>query len=191
MAPETSSFNIMIYLFEQIYLFFIKLYVYVFTFTGIFPWATFKIFCLFISVIAGLFLVRYIFKTITFRKKERDDFLALFVIAQDPETTKNTEWQDIIDHIDSDNDSQWKLALIDADKILDNALRDADYDGETIGDRLKRAEELGGFKSLQDAWEAHKVRNRIAHESGFELTKREARRAIELYKTVLQDLHYL
>ena len=191
MAPETSSFNIMIYLFEQIYLFFIKLYVYVFTFTGIFPWAAFKIFCLFVSVIAGLFLVRYIFKIITFRKKERDDFLALFVIAQDPETEKNTEWQDIIDHIDSDNDSQWKLALIDADKILDNALRDADYDGETIGDRLKRAEELGGFKSLQDAWEAHKVRNRIAHESGFELTKREARRAIELYKTVLQDLHYL
>lgn len=132
-----------------------------------------------------------LYKTAGLKKKEEEDFMAGFVVAEDPKSEEAEEWQDIIDHIDSDNESQWKLALIDADKILENLLRENGYGGEGVGDGLKTAELQGGIKSLQDAWEAHKIRNRIAHEAGFVLTKREARRAVELYKKVFEELGFL
>ena len=130
------------------------------------------------------------YKTKKIRKKENDDFLAAFAVAADSKVEKAKEWQDIVDHVDSDNESQWKLALIEADKILEDLLREAQFDGEGVGERLKNAELQGGLKSLQDAWEAHKIRNKIAHEQGFILTKREARVAIESYKKVFEELEF-
>ena len=45
------------------------------------------------------------------------------------------------------------------------------------------------FKSIDLAWEAHKVRNNIAHAGvNFELTEREARKAFVMYESVLKDL---
>lgn len=131
------------------------------------------------------------YKTLLIRRKEKDDFMAAFAAATDPKVEHSTEWQDILDHVDGENESEWKLALIEADKILENLLRENGYDGVSIGERLKAAEGVGGLKSLQDAWTAHKIRNRIAHETGFVLTKREARIAIESYKKVFEELHFL
>lgn len=132
-----------------------------------------------------------LYKLWLIRKKEEEEFLSSFVVATDPRLESVEEWQDIMNHIDSDNESQWKLALIDADKILENLLREHGYDGDGVGGRLKSAEMQGGVRSLQDAWEAHKIRNKIAHESGFVLTKRDARKAVELYKRVFEDLGFL
>jgi hypothetical protein len=40
---------------------------------------------------------------------------------------------------------------------------------------------------LDEAWEAHRVRNQVAHEgSDFILSQREARRAVELYRKVFE-----
>ncbi len=144
-----------------------------------------------IAILFLCWLIYSLYKTAKLRKKEEEQFLSTFAVASDPKTEEVEEWQDIIDHVDSDNEAQWKLALIDADKILENLLRENGYDGDGVGGRLKAAELQGGLKSLQDAWEAHKIRNRIAHEAGFVLTKREARRAVELYKKVFEQLGFL
>ena len=48
------------------------------------------------------------------------------------------------------------------------------------------------INSIDDAWEAHKVRNRVAHEgSNFELTQREAKRIIGLYEKVFSELRHI
>lgn len=179
------------YFFEQIYLLLKSIESYITAVPVVLPWGTVSFV---LNVISGLMLVLFvsvIYKAIGVKNRDREQFMAQFELAKDPESEKLEEWQDIVDHIESDNESQWKLALIDADKLLETALRTEGYEGESIGDRLKTAEAHGGFSALQDAWEAHKVRNRIAHESGFELTKREARRAVELYKSALTGLHFM
>ena len=189
MAPAVPYINL-VYIFEGIYLVMVSSYSYAISLAETFPWSIFNLCMLLLSAILFVLLLIYLYKIYRLHNKDREVLLASFLAAKDPETEKKEEWLDITDHIESDNESQWKLALIDADKILEDALREGGYDGETIGDRLKNAEDRGGFRSLQDAWEAHKVRNRIAHESGFELTKREARRVVELYKNALGDLHF-
>ena len=78
----------------------------------------------------------------------------------------------------------------DADIILDELLTKMGYRGESIGEKLKRVEK-GDFVTLDDAWEAHKVRNRIAHETDNVLTHEQAVRAVSLFEKGLRELQYL
>jgi ribosomal protein L14E/L6E/L27E len=65
------------------------------------------------------------------------------------------------------------------------------YHGETISDKLK-AVEKSDFLTIDKAWEAHRVRNEIAHGgSNFEITEREAHRVVVLYEEVFKEFHYI
>ncbi len=101
------------------------------------------------------------------------------------------KWQMVIKHVSSKNQSDWKLAIIEADTILDALVEGAGYEGTSLGERLKSADK-GTFKTLDYAWEAHTVRNKIAHEgSTYELSEREAKRVIQLYEQVFQEFKYI
>ena len=99
----------------------------------------------------------------------------------------NEKWTKVLEHLNSINPSDWRLAIIEADIMLDELLTSLRYHGDSIGDKLK-AVEPGDMKTLDAAWEAHKVRNRIAHAgSEFELNEREAKRVIALFESVFKE----
>ncbi len=100
--------------------------------------------------------------------------------------SENEKRWNVISRYMSDNmPDMWKLGIIEADNMLDQTLKDIGYMGASMGDRLKSA----NFKSIDLAWEAHKVRNNIAHAGvNFQLTEREARKAFVMYESVLKDL---
>jgi hypothetical protein len=78
------------------------------------------------------------------------------------------------------------LAVIDADKLLDEALKKHRFKGKTIGERLVSAQ-----RTLSDndaIWYAHKLRNRLVHEPNVRLKKSEAQRALAGFRSGLQDL---
>jgi len=77
------------------------------------------------------------------------------------------DWKNVEILLSQKGPSQLRQALITADKSLDNALKDI-VDGETMGDRLKNAENLFERDEYNKIWEAHKVRNSLVHESGYE-----------------------
>ncbi|MES2214144.1 MAG: hypothetical protein V4465_02020 [Patescibacteria group bacterium] len=102
-------------------------------------------------------------------------------------TPPNQKWEKVMTHINSANSAEWKLAIIEADIMLDDLLRACGYHGDSIGDMLK-AVEVSDFLTIESAWEAHKVRNRIAHDgSTFELNEREAKRVVALYEAVFKE----
>lgn len=113
-----------------------------------------------------------------------------FVEAVPDELTpgeKYEEWQKIIKNVNSENPSDWKLAVLDADNILDALTKKIGLPGESLGERLM-AVNISDFTTLDSAWEAHKVRNRIAHDgASYLLSKREARRVIELFEKVFKE----
>lgn len=101
--------------------------------------------------------------------------------------SKSTKWDQISEHIAGDNPVEWRLAIIEADILLEEVLTNAGYVGATIGDKLKTAN-VASFATLQDAWEAHKIRNQIAHDgSDFVLTKRIAQETIVRYERVFRE----
>lgn len=96
--------------------------------------------------------------------------------------------KDVFEHLESINPNDWKLAIIEADIILDDLLKQNGYAGNTLGERLKSISPHQ-MSSLSDAWEAHKVRNRIAHDGAdFVLTKRLAEDTINRYRRVFAEL---
>lgn len=91
-------------------------------------------------------------------------------------------------HASSENPNDWRLAIIEADILLEELLDQRGFKGATIGDRLKGASS-DTFRALDDAWKAHKVRNEIAHRGGdFILTKRIAGEAIARYRNAFDEL---
>lgn len=100
-------------------------------------------------------------------------------------------WNVVVKHIESDNENDWRQAIMEADILLANLLTRLGYKGEGIGEQLKRAEKAD-FKTLDQAWEAHKIRNMIAHEgSSYRLSRHESKRIIGLYNQVFKEFYDL
>ncbi len=100
-------------------------------------------------------------------------------------------WQKVVAHIESPNSSEWRLAIIEADIMLEEMVEVMGYRGENLGEKLRQVEE-GNFRTINKAWEAHRVRNMIAHQgANFELTEREAKRIINLYEDVFNEFRYI
>ena len=88
-------------------------------------------------------------------------------------------------YLSSQSEALWRIGIMEADNVLLEILTEKGYQGDSVGEKLKSA----SFKTIDLAWDAHKIRNRIAHEgSDFQLTEREAKRAFMLYESVLRDL---
>ncbi len=105
--------------------------------------------------------------------------------------TKSSRLDDVINHSQSESPNDWKLAIIEADIILDDTLKQKGYAGNSLGERLKSISP-NQLESLDDAWEAHKVRNRIAHDgSDFVLTQRLAQETIARYRRVFTEFGIL
>jgi len=101
-----------------------------------------------------------------------------------------SRFDDIKAHVASDNPNDWKLAIIEADIEMGRVLTSAGYAGATLGEQLKLAR-VETFTTLEDAWEAHKVRNRVAHDGAdFVLTKKMARDTIQRYQRVFQEFDH-
>lgn len=104
---------------------------------------------------------------------------------------ENNRWQSVQTHLSSNNPNDWKLAIIEADVLLERMLEKAGYAGNTVGERLKSAS-ARSFATLDDAWTAHRVRNQIAHGGAdFILTQKIAKETLVLYERVFKEFDVL
>ncbi|OYW86511.1 hypothetical protein B7Z17_00195, partial [Candidatus Saccharibacteria bacterium 32-49-10] len=90
-------------------------------------------------------------------------------------TKYQADWLAIERQLKPDDTASFQLAILNADKLLDRALRQRNIKGQTMGERMKTFQK---HWSKPDAvWAAHKMRNRIAHESDVKIDYVTARRA--------------
>lgn len=122
--------------------------------------------------------------------KERESKIKDMYIKESPVVERNHRWENVSYLIRTPNPADWKVAIIDADAMLDDLMTRLGYPGATLGDKLKSAN-TANFPTLNDAWEAHKVRNQIAHTTGFQLTQREALRVYYLFERVFKDAKFI
>ncbi|MEK7080773.1 MAG: hypothetical protein AAB902_00005 [Patescibacteria group bacterium] len=105
--------------------------------------------------------------------------------------SKNERWSKTLNYLFSQHSSDWKLAIIEADSMLESLMEQLGFQGESLGDKLKGANQ-DNFPQLTIAWEVHTIRNRIAHEGlAFELSQHEAKRVIALYEQIFHGYGYI
>ena len=95
-------------------------------------------------------------------------------------------WLEIEHSIEKDNPASWQLAIMNADKLLDQALRERHFSGKTMGERMKAAQ--SSWKNANHIWSAHKIRNQLAHETDARVNYDITMRALSAFKQGLKDL---
>jgi hypothetical protein len=80
----------------------------------------------------------------------------------------------------------WPLAIIDADNLLDEALKQKRAKGKTMGERLVSAQH--SLTNNDAVWFAHKLRNKIVHEEFKSLKQDDVRDALMGFRQALKDL---
>lgn len=96
-------------------------------------------------------------------------------------------WRGIERRLESDNPSQYKVAVLEADQFADEVLRESGYDGANMGERLSGIEpgQLASYEALKSA---HEMRNRIVREQNFAIDREEARDLLDQYKKLFVEL---
>jgi hypothetical protein len=97
-----------------------------------------------------------------------------------------SRWLSIETALSRNNESSHTLCVLNADKLLDQALRERGIAGKTMGERMKSCQ--GKWINGNGLWAAHKVRNRLAHETDATIDYDRARQALVAYKQALKDL---
>ncbi len=99
-----------------------------------------------------------------------------------------SEWKEIQQLLNLNKPSTRKQALIRADKVLDLALKRM-VKGESLGERLKNAQDVfSSWEIYDNLWKAHKIRNKMVHEAGFEPPHYVIKDALEKIRRGLEDL---
>lgn len=86
----------------------------------------------------------------------------------------------------SRTDQSARFAIIEADKLLDYVLKARGYSGDTMGDRLRSAN--NDFSYTDDVWHAHKLRNKLVHEAEYQIDSRLIHRGVEQFRQALKDM---
>lgn len=89
----------------------------------------------------------------------------------------------------SRTDQSARFAIIEADKLLDYVLKARGYSGDTMGDRLRSAN--NDFSYTDDVWHAHKLRNKLVHEAEYQIDSRLIHRGVEQFRQALKDMRAL
>ncbi len=84
------------------------------------------------------------------------------------------------------NKDTWPLAIINADKLLDTALKRRHFSGKTMGERLVSAQRK--LSNNDGVWFAHKLRNKLVHEQDVNLREKDVKDALVGIRQALKDL---
>ncbi len=82
--------------------------------------------------------------------------------------------------------SEPQYSIIEADKVFDQALKQRGFKGDTMGDRLRSAKP--SIKNINDVWSAHKLRNKLVHETDAKISKKELSSALASFEKGLRSL---
>jgi len=146
-----------------------------------------KIIFIVISLIFLLSIIILLLKTSWMRCRYLEGVTEF--IAFRPFGVKETfkHWNKIIKRLETDREAEYKLAVIEADGLLDKVLKRMGYKGESFDQRLEQID-LSVLPNLEEVWKVHKTRNNIIHDPDYRLTLDQAKEMLEIYEKTLRDL---
>jgi hypothetical protein len=99
-------------------------------------------------------------------------------------------WNKILKRLDTGMESEYKLALIEADDMLDVSLKRMGYMGQTLEERLGKLTSAT-IANIDDIYQAHEIRNTIVHNPDYRLSLDEVRSTLDIYQKAFNSLQIL
>lgn len=95
-------------------------------------------------------------------------------------------WIEIARGIASGESVAMKQAINNADKMLEEILRERGFAGKTMDERLKQVDE-SAMENIKEIWQAHKLSDRIKKNPSLKITKEEASNIVFIYRKAFKD----
>lgn len=99
-------------------------------------------------------------------------------------------WNKITARLNTGSEFEYKLAIIEADDLLDSSLKKMGYGGPTLEEKLGKLTSVS-LPDIEQVFAAHRLRNNIVHDPDFRLTLEEARKIVNIYGKAFNDLQIL
>lgn len=94
------------------------------------------------------------------------------------------KWIKIKDRLESGKEAQYKVAIIEADEVIDQLLQKMGYEGGNMGERLDKMSP-GEIENRDEIKEAHETRNKIIHDHQFEVNEDLAKETIKKFENFI------
>lgn len=140
-------------------------------------------------LVFGSFIVFLVIKL-----KVIDDWLkdtGNFLLTQAfPKRYLNKSWQKILLRLAKNDEANLRLALIEADNLFDDLLKQMKLPGESMADRLRYIDS-SQISNIDEIWRAHKLRNLIVHNAEYPITRNEMEFGVSAYEKALKELEFI
>ena len=141
-------------------------------------------------VIGALFLLSIIFlllKNSWLKRRFLEDWTEFFIYR--PFGVKKTfkQWAKVLKRLETGKEADYKLAVIEADGLLNDILKKMGYKGETMAKILEQLDSTV-LPDIEQIWEVHKIRNKVVHDPDYELSLEQARKVLGIYEKSFRTL---
>jgi hypothetical protein len=99
-------------------------------------------------------------------------------------------WGRVVKRLEGGAESEYKLAIIEADSMFDASLKRLGYLGATMEERMQKLAPAT-LPNISQVREAHQTRNNIVHDPDYRLTADEAKRTLNVYEQAFKYLQIL
>lgn len=107
------------------------------------------------------------------------------LVSDGPRKKLAKRWEKIKGKLKTGSEDQYKLAIIEADKLIDSLIFRMGYkDGKNFGERLGKIPP-GQIEDISDIKEAHTIRNRVILDEKFKVDRELAAKTLALFEKFL------
>lgn len=107
-----------------------------------------------------------------------------------PKRHLNKSWQKILTRLSKSDEANLRLALIEADNLFDDLLKQMRLPGESMADRLRYIDS-SQISNIDEIWRAHKLRNVMVHNHEYPITRNEMEFGVGAYEKALKELEFI
>ncbi len=146
-----------------------------------------KIAFIIIGALFSLAIVFLLSKNTWFKRRFLEDWTEFFIYR--PFGVKKTfkQWAKVLKRLDTGKEADYKLALIEADSLLNDILKKIGYKGKTMAEMLEQLDSKT-LPNIEQIWKTHKIRNNVVHDPDYKLSLEDARKALGIYEKTFRDL---
>ena len=99
-------------------------------------------------------------------------------------------WAKITKRLEGAQESEYKLAILEADEMLDDILKKMGFSGKTLGEKLEKVTPAL-IPSIEELKDARRTRDNILRDPDLRLSREQSQKTLGSYERVFQDLEIL
>lgn len=149
-----------------------------------------KIFFIVLSALLAIGTVVFLRKSSWLRRLILEDFAEILTYRQYGVKTQGKAWGKLMARLNTGLESEYKLAIIEANSLMDDVLQKMGYKGDSLGEKLKNVPSLV-IPNIKEIAQAHRVYSNIVHDPDYRLSLEETRENLAVYEKTFQDLQIL